>query len=356
LSETGLIYQGSVNRVVAGNNKLLIEFTAAFIFALAGTVASQTTIPHQKAHPLDKTVDDRATKEERARVLIERARVAVGGEDALIKVQSLSVSGKLRRFIKYVSVQSPTKVVDKEKTLSGKIEFDFLFPARFRKKVSGQTLRGFGYSYVEIVNGERAWRNPPLRTISSRNDSRVVDVDDFERTIELQARGARQQVTIYLLGWLLQSLPTFPLKFSYAGQFETFSGRANVIVVDGPENFQLFLLLDPQTNLPISVAATFVEPRQQTVIVEAALFFDRRSMMETFLRARNERKARTKPPQRYELHLQFSDYRQIAGLSLPHRITTLLNDETIEDVTFDGFEINRPINPKKFEGQPDPKY
>jgi hypothetical protein len=92
------------------------------------------------------------------------------------------------------------------------------------------------------------------------------------------------------------------------------------------------------------------------VIVESARFFDRKSMIETFQRARSERQARTTPPQRYELHLKFSDYRQIAGLLFPHRITTLLNREIIEEVRFDQFEINRPINPKKFEGQPEPKY
>jgi hypothetical protein len=342
--------------VVTGNNNLLIKLAAAFVFALAGTVLSQTPTPHQELSPSDKPVDDREAKEKRARELIKQARVAIGGEDALSKVQTLSVSGKMRHFIKYVSVQSPTKVVDKEKNLSGKLEFDFLLPARFRKKVSGHTLRGFGYSYVEIVNGERAWRNPPLRTISSKNDSRVVDIDDFERTIELQARGARQQMTIYSLGWLLEELPTFPLKFIYAGQFQTYSGPADVIVAEGPENFQLFLLLDPQTNLPISVASTFINSRQQPVIVESARFFDRKSMIETFQRARSERQARTTPPQRYELHLKFSDYRQIAGLLFPHRITTLLNREIIEEVRFDQFEINRPINPKKFEGQPEPKY
>jgi hypothetical protein len=342
--------------VVTGNNKLLINIAAAFIFALGGPVLSQTPASHQDISPIDKTVEDSAAKEERARELIKRGRVAIGGEDALSRVQTLSVSGKLRRFIKYVSVQSPTRVVDKEKNLSGKLEFDFLLPDRYRKKVSGQTMRGFGYSYAEIVNGERAWRNPPLRTISSRNDSRVVDIDDFERTIELQARGAREQMTIYLLGWLLQPLPTFPLKFIYGGQFQTYSGLAEVIIVEGPENFQLFLLLDPQTNLPISVAATFIHSRQQMVLVESPRFFDRRSMMETFQRARDERKARAKPPQRYELHLKFSDYRQVAGILLPHRITTLLNREAIEEVTFDQFEINHPINPKKFEGQPEPKY
>jgi hypothetical protein len=266
------------------------------------------------------------------------------------------VTGKLRRFLKYVSVQSPKKVVEKEKTLTGKVEVEFLFPDKFRKKVSGKTLRGFGFSYIEIVNGSRAWRNPPLRAISSNRDSRVIDIDDFQRTTEFQARGARQQLSIYSLGWILQSLPNFPLDLSYSGRFQTYSGEADVITGEGPENFLIFLLLDPGTNLPSAVALTFVESRQQTVIVESSAFFDRKFMMDTYQRARQERKERTKPPQRYESHLKFSDYRRVQGVLWPHRITTSLNGEIIEELTISEFEINRPINPKRFEGQPEPKY
>jgi hypothetical protein len=41
---------------------------------------------------------------------------------------------------------------------------------------------------------------------------------------------------------------------------------------------------------------------------------------------------------------------------LPHRITGTLNKEIIEELTFNEFEINRPISAKKFEGEPEPRY
>jgi hypothetical protein len=339
-----------------GKSKFLVGFIAALALSWANARSAQTQNPQPNIAVDDKTGAQRVAQAARAQELLKRARFALGGEESLTRIHTLSVSGKLQRYIKYVSIQSPTKVVEKEKTLPGKIEVEFLLPDKFRKRVSGKTMRGFGYSYVEIVNGERAWRNPPLRTISSARDNRVVDVDDFERTIELQARGARQQLTLFSLGWLLQPLPTFPLNFSYVGRLQTYSGPADVILVEGLESFQVFLLLDPKTAQPLSVATTFVESRQPTVIVESPIFFDRKSMIDTFQRARQERRERIKPPQRYEVHLKLSEFRQVAGVSLPHRITTLLNNEVIEDLTFDEFEINRPINPKRFEGQPEPKY
>ena len=163
-------------------------------------------------------------------------------------------------------------------------------------------------------------------------------------------------MTILSLGWLLQALPSFPLELSYAGQFQTQSGLADVIIIEGPEEFQFFLLLDPKSSRPIALATVFVDVRQPTVIVEAAGFFDRKFMMDTYQRARQERQQRAKPAQRYEMHIQLSDYRQIGGVLWPHNLTTKLNGEMTEELLFDDFEINHPINPKKFEGEPEQKY
>jgi hypothetical protein len=299
--------------------------------------------------------EDRA-KSERAEELIKLGRVALGGEEALGSIQTLSASAKLRRPIQYVSVQSPKKVVEKEKVLSGKIELDFWLPARFRKRTSGERLIGFPFSYVEVVNGDRAWRNPPLRAITSHKDSRVIDVDDFEKTIELQRRGARQQLTIYSLGLLLQALPTYPLRHRYLGRIRSLDVEANAISVTDPENNQMYLLLDPKSNLPLGFAWTFIASSHKTVITEVVGFYNSRYVRETIQRAQRERQERAMPPQRCEMQMKFSDYKLVSRVLLPHRITTTLNQEIIEELTFSGFEINRPINSKKFEGEPEPKY
>ncbi len=336
--------------------KIIPGLLACALFLLTGATGLDSQDLIKRGSVQSPASDGEAEGAARAKELISKARQALGGDEALSRIMTLSVHGKLRRLVKYASVQSPKKVVEKQATLSGKLEVNFLMPDRYRKRASGEMLRGFGYNYTEIVNGQRAWRNPPLRAISSNRDSRVIDVDDFERTVELQARGARQQLTLYSLGWLLQPLPVYSLKYSYAGQFDTFSGPADVIVVRGPDNYQFYLLIDPRTSLPLALAATYIEARQQPVLVETSGFFDRRFMMETYQRARREREARLKPPQRFEMHMQFSDHRQVAGVLLPHRITVKLNGEMIEDLILNEFEINRPINPKRFEGEPKAKF
>jgi hypothetical protein len=291
----------------------------------------------------------------RALDLIREARQALGGEEALRRMQSLSASGRLRRFVKYVTVKGPDKVEEKEKTLTSKVGFDYVAPDKFRKRVSGSTLNGYGYSYVEVVNGGRAWRNPPLPVASSHRDRRVIDVDDVERSFMRQAQGVRQQLTLYSLGWLLQAIPSLPLELSDAGEFRVEDRVARGVLVEGDEGFRVVLLLDRQTRLPLALAISYIEARREPVIVEVASF-NRKYVSDTHARARRERAARSTRPQRREMLLRFEDHRPVAGVLLPHRVTTTLDGIVQEELVISEFEANRPPKPKDFEGEPGPKY
>jgi len=291
----------------------------------------------------------------RAKELIKLARAAIGGEEVLSRIQTLTASGKYDRFVKYVSVQSPRKVEEKRKALSGKMEFEIALPDRFRRRVTGETLRGFGYSFAQVVNGDQAWRDPPMRPMSSYRDRRVIDVGDVARTEFIQATGAKQELTYFSIGWLMLALPGYPLEMNYLGLYQVGSENAHAISAEGESGFQFTVLLDTKTFAPLALAISFVEEIQQTVIVESAGFLDRRFMQETYARARAERRARAKPPQPYEMLIRFSDRRSVNGALLPFQVTTTLNGEVIEEMTISEFEINRPINPKKFAGPPAPK-
>ncbi|MGE0127230.1 MAG: hypothetical protein AB7U82_03905 [Blastocatellales bacterium] len=287
--------------------------------------------------------------------MIKLARVAIGGEEALGKIQTLTASAKYNRFIKYVSVQSPGKVEEKRKALSGKMEFEFALPDKFRRRVTGETLRGFGYSFAQVVSGDQAWRDPPMRPMSSYRDRRVIDVGDVARTEFIQATGAKQELSYFSIGWLMLALPGYPLDMDYQGIYRVGSEDAHAISAQGDSGFRFTVLLDAKTYAPSALAISFVEDIQQPVIVEASRFFDRRHMRETYARARAEREARAKPPQQYEMLIKFSDRRPVGGVLLPFRVTTTINGEVIEEMTINEFEVNRPINPKRFAGPPEPK-
>jgi hypothetical protein len=320
----------------------------SILAAVSWPVDSQT--PAQgRAH------QDDVDAAERARETMKLARAAIGGEEAMARIETISASGKYRRIVKYVSVQSPRKVVEKEKSLSGKMEFEFILPDKYRRRVTGETMRGYGYSFAQVVSGENAWRDPPLRPISSYGDRRVIDVRDVERTEFIQATGAKQELTYYSMGWILNALPLYPLEMSYEGVVQAEGEPAHAILAQGQSGFRFAILLDHKTYTPTAIALSFVEQIQPTVIVEAAGYFDRRFMQESFARARTERRERTKPPQQYEMLIKFTDRRPVEGVMLPYKVTTMLNGVMIEEMTMNEFEINRSINPKRFEGPPKPK-
>ncbi len=295
---------------------------------------------------------DQAEQVARAAELLQKARAAIGRSN--VTLRGLSASAKLKTSSRYISVQSPARVVEKTKILGGSVEVDFSFPDRFRKRVSTQTISGRRYSYTDVVNGARAWRNPPPPIISSYRDSRVIDVSDIERSREKYAEDARQQIAYYSLGWLLESPPSLQCEFIYAGPVREENRVREAIIVKGPNGFRPVLLLDQATFLPFAIVVAFVEARRETVLAEVATV-SRRFLSDTYARARREREARRTPAKRRELQWRFSNHQSVGGLVLPHRITTMIDGEIADETTISQFKVNQPIDPKRFEGQPEVK-
>jgi hypothetical protein len=298
-----------------------------------------------------------------AEELIKLARVAIGGEGVLRGIETITATGKYKRFVKYISVQSPKKVEEKRRALPGKMEFEFALPDKFRRRVAGARLRGFDFSFAQVVSGAEAWRDPPARPVSSSGDRRVVDVGDVERTAFIQSTGAKQELSYYSIGWLMRPLPGYPLEMSYLGLYQLGAEKTHAIVAEGTSGFRFTLLLDTKTYAPVALTISFVEEIQPIILVEAPYSFNQKFRQDVRARARAEFKARAKPPQPCELLIRFSDRRPIhvpgvpgaRGAMLPFRVTTSLNGDVIEEMTINEFEINRRINPKKFEGPPEPK-
>jgi hypothetical protein len=328
-----------MRRIIAHKFGLLLV-----LLSLVSSEIAKSKSHSQNAAPQNETA--------RANELIKLARAAIGGEEVLSRIQTLTATGKYNRFVKYLSVQSAKKVEEKLRTLRGKMEFEFALPDKFRRRITGERLRGFSFSFAQVVNGAEAWRDPPTGPISSNRDRRVIDVGDVERTEFLHATGARQELTYYSIGWLMLTLPGYPLEMRYLGLYTLGAETAHAISASGISGFRFTLLLDLKTYAPMGVVISFVEEIPPVVLIEVATFFSRRSMQETFARARAERKARAKPPQSCELMLRFSDRRPVNGALLPFRVTTTLNGELLEEMTMSEFEINRRIHSKKFAGPP----
>lgn len=298
----------------------------------------------------------------RAQTLLKQARLAIGSDEAWSKLQNLTVKLKLERPIKYVSVQGPDKVEEKERTLNGKIELDFASPDRYRRKFTTQTLSNYNYSFAEIVNGDKAWRDPPLQVRSSQGDNRVVDVGDVDRTLNAQTQSALQQLSLFTLMYLLETPATVPVKWRYEGKYkfadQTLGAEpkeVDLLMGVLPDEFRPFLFLDPQTHRLVAVALAYVEALRPSVMVEVAAL-DRGYLRRTYQRAGQERRARAKPARMHEMRWLLSDYRSVNGAQLPFRIDVTRDGELLETMTVRELSTERPIHPKKFEGEPKVRY
>ncbi len=286
----------------------------------------------------------------RAATKMRQARMAAGGE-ALDRMQSLSLSLQMRRHITYLSV-TPGKVEERKTTLKGKIRIEFQRPDRFLKRVSTSTLAGDKLSYVEAVNGDRAWRYPPLTAVSSSRKRHVIDVNDFERSLVYQAQGARQQFNMYALFFLLQSFPADYLEYADAGWRQQDGGRADVIAVSGPDEFHAALLLDQRSHLPVAMLQEMMAVRPIAAVVGGFVFSGSARWKELVEKARREQQARRGPARRIRVEYHLTDRRPEGGVSLPHRIDTFVDGRLVEELVVTGFKINPRLNPRDFEPKP----
>jgi hypothetical protein len=176
----------------------------------------------------------------------------------------------------------------------------------------------------------------------------------------------KQDLARLTLGVLADSLPTYPLTFSYAAIAEAPQGRADVLDVKGEGNFALRYFIHSETRLPIMVSWTTPptnvivtvpgQPAPATVAPGAVVVtgppapaagaskeeIDKYAKEVAALRS----KAQATP---VEHRLYFADYREADGVRFPFRLRRAIGTETTEETTFDRFRINTRIDPRKFE-------
>ncbi len=279
-----------------------------------------------------------------AMTLLNQARAVLGNTN----IQTLSASGKVRRPTKYALVTAPDKVQEKQKILTSKVEFDFEFPDKFRLREKGNTIYDTNFDFLQIINGKETWVHPIPVAPSTQDNRRVVDANEVEKNLAKQLQAVKVSISRFTLAWLLRSLPGWPFEFSYGGIDSTEVGTPDVIAVRDSDGYKTLMTLDRQTHLPLALLETIVAPHREPVIVSVASF-DRRFTRATFLRARQERIARAKPPQPVSVEMRMSEHRIVNGLKLPTKISTFHNGQLVEEIEFTNFAVNRPIDPEKFE-------
>lgn len=276
----------------------------------------------------------------RAGEVLKQARAAVGGEERLRGVQGLTIKGKFRRMIQ-------------EREMSGERELDFLLPDSFMRTES-VSAPGMPNSMTteRAVSGGQFWSSGGRRggmVFVMRGDGREPTPEEKARAEQEQARQMRAEMARYVLALLLAAPSDFPLEFKYAGEATAADGSADVIDASGPDGFSARLFLDKQTHLPLMLSYRAPKPRVFTMTMRQESGGKGKSPEEAMKEAREKMKAEGEPrPEEVEMQVRFEDYRESAGLLLPHRITSGADGETTEEFEVKSYTLNPRFKADKF--------
>jgi hypothetical protein len=261
------------------------------------------------------------TPEERAAKVLSDARAALGGDEKLSSVKSLTTTGRTRR------VQGENLVP---------IEFEILveLPGKYLRRdeipaqESDPTTTGF--------NGGELIQIPAPEPPAARPGMPAPPPGAFENMLKTRALTARQDFARLMLGMFATSFEAYPLTFTYIGQAEAPQGKAHVLEGTADANFKLRLFVHTETHLPIMVSWT--APTRPMPTGRGAPG------------APSSPGAAAPPVSTPPEHrLYFADYRDVDGIKLPFRLRRGTGANTTEETTFDRFRINAKIDPRRFE-------
>lgn len=267
----------------------------------------------------------------KAQQLINQARAALGGD----KVKSLSVTGNYRRKMGQME-------------MTGELNFDLLLPDKMMKTETMNPMPSIEITRIEAINGDEVWEDQQRHgggggmMIIRRGPGGPAT--DPQKAKEMLQQGVRTDFARLLIGWLLTTPSSFPVEFSFAGEAESPDGKADVLEVKGPGGFAARLFLDQKTHHPLMLTYKSKKPRFITQTATAGAHRNPEEMEKR--RKELEAEAANQPDVEYRVYL--SDYREVNGVSFPHKLTRSIEDEVNEEMEIKNVKINPQLKPEKF--------
>lgn len=297
---------------------------------------------------------------DRAAKVLADARAALGGEQKIVSVKSLTTTGRTRR------VQGDN-LVPIEFEMAVELPDKYMRRDEIPAQESDPTTNGF--------NGEALVQSPPMTPPEPRPGMPAPPAGQFEAMLKQRALTTKQDFARLMLGMFATSYSGYPLTFKYIGQAEAPQGKADVLEAVGAGNFTVRFFVHTETHLPVMVSwQAPVRPGPQrgggpggppasarvpadkpaagappATPAPAAPSAPPASAPPAPGAAAAPGAAPKPPAAPPENRLYFADYRDVDGLKLPFRLRRAVGTDTTEETTFDRFRINAKIDPRKFE-------
>ena len=272
------------------------------------------------------------TAAEKAAKVLADARAALGGEQKLSEVKTLSTTGRTRR-------------VQGENLVPIEFEMAVELPDKYMRKdeipaqESDPTTNGF--------NGDALVQAPPMTPPEPRPGMPAPPPAQFEAMQKQRVLTTKQDFARLMLGMFAASYSGYPLQFKYIGQAEAPQGKAHVLEATGAGNFTVRFFVHAETHLPVMVSwQPPARPAARGGPMPPGAPPGGTAAPAGAAPGAPSASPPSAPP---ENRLYFADYRDVDGVKLPFRLRRAVGTETTEETTFDRFRINAKIDPRKFE-------
>lgn len=350
---------------------------------------------------LVQNVGAKFKSDERALELVRLSRVAIGGEEAITNVKSLSIVGK------------QTAIIDRNGSLTeniGDVEIAIQLPNRLTKIMkfnrdgdNGTNLRlieenvnvtvvrdGEGKIITENISGANTGNKPNVRIentgsqeekiivkkadgtieeIKNINDEKEFTTSDGKKVkvvkvtpenanvllndngngpkiitgdIKLESVSGQNELLQLTLALLMTVPQGIDVTYTYGGEGDVDSTVCNIVnATFGGDTFKIFL--DKSTNLPVAMNYSgLMLPK---------------NFKPTSMPKNNDKDVRiivktSGEMQSADFQVKFSDYRAFGGVQLPFRWTTTSAGNSSETFDITNYEINPPNIAEKFNRQP----
>jgi hypothetical protein len=267
----------------------------------------------------------------KAQQLIAQARAALGGD----KLKSLSATGNYRRTFGQME-------------MSGEVSYDLLLPDKMMKTETMSPAPSLEITRVETLNGDDVWEDQQQRgggggMMIFRRGPGGPGIDP-QKAQDMMRQGLRSDFARLLIGWLLTTPSSFPVEFSFAGEAESPDGKADVLEAKGPGGFAARLFLDQKTHYPLMLSYNGKKPR---IVTQTAAPGAPRNPEEMEKRMKEMEAEAAKQPD-VEFRIYLSDYREVNGVSFPHKLARSIENEVNEELEIKTVKINPQFKPEKF--------
>lgn len=266
----------------------------------------------------------------KAQTILALARAAIGSEAKLKALQSLTITGSLRRTLG-------------ERQMEGEIQLDWLLPDKFMKTETLMPMPSIELTTMEVLNGADVWQDSQ----SGGGGGNVVirrAAPDSPAGRTALTQNSRAELTRIWLGCLLNTSNAVPLEYSYAGEAEAADGKADVLEAKNNEGFAARLFLDQKSHRLLML--TYLARKPRAVMTQTMSGPPSEAELQKRIKEAEEQ-AKAQAP--VEFQLRFSDYREESGLTFPHQVTKSVGDEVSEEWQLTKFKLNPQLKPEKFE-------